>query len=122
MLSLALSRALARSLARSLCKKVLEADAAAPPGRTAFMWSLQTLLSPEHRLLRDELDATRRLLSRIAAVRFTAVEFAARGQVGVRSAPPAERALVSRYSSDEMKRLEGQGRPAEETRSMPQTG
>ena len=32
------------------------------------------------------------------------------------------RALVSRYSSDEMKRLEGQGRPAEETRSMPQTG
>ena len=63
------------------------------------MWYLQTLLSPEHRLLRDELDASRRLLSRIAAVRFTAVEFAARGQVGVRSAPPEERAAVSRHSS-----------------------
>ena len=43
--------------------------------------------------LRDELEACKALHRRIIAVKFTAVEFAARGQAGVKAAPPEERAI-----------------------------
>ena len=61
--------------------------------QTYAVWWLTSLVSSEHRRLREELDAVQALSRRIAAVKFTAVEFAARGQVGVRPPPPEEAAL-----------------------------
>jgi len=76
-------------------EKILEADIA-PQQHGALrspIWWLATIFSAEHWRLRDELDAVRALSRRIAAVKFTAIAFAARGQVGVPPPPPEERAL-----------------------------
>ena len=69
---------------------VLEADLAPQHDQAYAVWWLTSLLSSEHRRLREELDAVQALSRRIAAVKFTAVEFAARGQAGVRPPPPEE--------------------------------
>ena len=63
-------------------EKVLEADIGKPLKQNVLFWWLATSLSAEHKGLRNEREAVQRLLSRIAAVRFTAVEIAARGQIG----------------------------------------
>lgn len=73
--------------------KVLEADMAPQADTPPPVWWVLTRLSAEHKRLRDETQACRALLRRIVAVKFTSAEFAARGQAGVRPAPPEERAL-----------------------------
>lgn len=72
---------------------VLEADIAPPLDQIRLLWWVASLLSAEHKKLRDELEACKALHRRIIAVKFTAVEFAARGQAGVKAAPPEERAI-----------------------------
>lgn len=59
---------------------VLESDASPQHDQFSATWWMASLLSSEHRQLRDELDACRALSRRIMGVKFTAVEFAARGQ------------------------------------------
>lgn len=78
---------------------VLESDASPQHDQFSATWWMASLLSSEHRQLRDELDACRALSRRIMAVKFTAVEFAARGQAGVRPASPEEAATTRRASA-----------------------
>lgn len=94
-------------------EKVLESDIAPNENRNKLVWWFASLLSAEHRMLRDELEACRALTRRIIAVRFTAVEFAARGQVGVRPAPLEERAINSRQRLGLASYLSGQKMPTE---------
>lgn len=89
-------------------EQVLEADLAPQHSVPLPLWWLATWLSAEYRQLRDENDACRALLRRIVAVKFTSAEFAARGQAGVRPAPPEERALSARAQGS---RLSGMLRP-----------
>jgi len=98
-------------------EKVLESDIAPQHDRRAVWW-LASMLSSEHRMLRDELDAVQALHRRIVAVKFTAAEFAARGQVGVRAMPPEEVALkraIRTYLSGSKADGEGDGEEARET-------
>lgn len=78
---------------------VLESDASPQHDKFSATWWMASLLSSEHRQLRDELDACRALSRRIMAVKFTAVEYAARGQAGVRPPSPEETAIVRRASA-----------------------
>ena len=43
--------------------------------------------------MRNELEAVRMLGRRLAAIKYTAIEFAARGQLGVKQGTPEEAAL-----------------------------
>jgi hypothetical protein len=72
-------------------EKVLEADLAPQSSANSLLWWFATLISSEHRALRDELEGTRRLTGRISAVRFTSVAFLARGQAGAAPATKEER-------------------------------
>lgn len=78
---------------------VLESDASPQHDQFSTTWWMASLLSSEHRQLRDELDACRALSRRIMGVKFTAVEFAARGQAGVRPPSPEEEATNRRAST-----------------------
>ncbi len=90
-------------------ENVIEADVAgATSHKSPPVWYVATLLSTEHRRLRDELDDVRRLGQRIAAVRFTSVAFPARGQSGVRPASPEEAEV---RASSLLRRLSGRSDP-----------
>ena len=72
--------------------------------RAAFWW-IATALSSDYQALTQEVDAVRRLNQRIAAVRFTSVAFAARGQAGVKAAGIDEQRLSKLWEGSPARRL-----------------
>ena len=81
-------------------EKVLESDLAPQRDWPPALWWVLTKLSKEHGRLRAEIEEVRALQRRIAAVKFAAGEFAARGQVGVPEGGREEKALATRRLSD----------------------
>ena len=83
----------------SLLEDILETDLAPNEslgGQTVAgytLWFFASTASSEHKAMRNELEAVRMLGRRLAAIKYTAIEFAARGQLGVKQGTPEEAAL-----------------------------
>ena len=79
----------------SLLEDILETDLAPIEETVAgyTLWFLASAASSEHKAMRNELDAVRSLGRRIRAIKYTAIEFAARGQRGVREGSKEEKNL-----------------------------